>query len=229
MSDGGLRGAALHSAQAAWWVVFACGMAALATWLALPPETVERVMGETGPVEQLTAATYAVCAIAVWWARRRDDDLRSVTAASIVMLAFCARELDWHRSFTGTSVLRLSWYAGPATPAAKLVAAAAVLLFAAALLWLVARHARSVWQGWRERRPMAVTLLAFVATLVLAKTLDRSVGILVDDFGVDVPLVWKALRTAFEEWFELGLSMLVMLALWQHRAERYEPVARRCA
>ncbi len=208
----------MRSAFAAFWVVAFCALAALATWLAFPPADVERIMGETGPVEMLTAATYALCAAAIWWARGRADDLRSVAASSVVMLAFCLRELDWHRHFTGTSVLRLSWYAGPAGVGAKLAAASVLLAVLAALGWLVLHHAREVWQGWRGRRPMAVTLMAFLATLVLAKTLDRSVGILVGDYGVDVPLVWKALRTAFEEWFELGLSMLVMLALVQHRA-----------
>jgi len=210
----------MRSAFAALWVVAGCALAALATWLTFAPADVERIMGETGPVEILTAATYAMCAAAIWWARGRADDLRSVAASSLVMLAFCLRELDWHKQFTGTSVLRLSWYAGPAGLGAKLLAATALLAVVAAVGWLVLRHARSLWQGWRERQPMAITLLAFLATLVLAKTLDRSVGILVGDYGVDVPLVWKALRTAFEEWFELGLSMLVMLALIQHRASR---------
>jgi hypothetical protein len=210
----------MRSPFAAFWVVAFCALAALGTWLAFAPADVERIMGETGPVEQLTAATYALCAAAIWWARGPADDLRSVAASSMVMLAFCLRELDWHKHFTGTSVLRLSWYAGPATVGAKLVAAGALLAVLAALGWLLFRHAREVWQGWRERRPVAITLLAFVATLVLAKTLDRSVGILVGDYGVDVPLVWKALRTAFEEWFELGLSMLVMLALLQRRTLR---------
>lgn len=204
---------------AALWIVAACAWLALGTWLALPPEEVERVMGETGPVERLTAATYGLCAAAIWFARRPGDDARSLLAASTVMLAFCARELDWHRTFTGTSVLRVSWYAGPASPAVKLVAGAAVAAFAAALAWLLWRHARSVLRGLLQRRPLSVTLTVFVGTLVLAKGLDRSVGILVDDFGVDVPLHWKALRSAFEEWFELALSMLVTLVLLQRRGE----------
>lgn len=179
-------------------------------------------MGETGPVEQLTAATYALCALLIWWARGRGDDRRTVAASCIVMLAFGARELDWHRSFTGTSVLRLSWYAGPSAIGAKALAAAILLIVLAALAWLLLRHGRWLVQGWRERRPVAVTLALFVVMLVAAKSLDRSVSILVEDLDVAVPLKWKALRTAFEEWFELGLSMLVMLALVQHRAARHQ-------
>ena len=219
----GLLGQASRARFAALWVVVGCAVAALVTWLVFPPADVERIMGETGPVELLTAATYALCAVAIWWARSSVDDLRSVAASSIVMLAFCLRELDWHKQFTGASVLRLSWYAGPASIGAKLVAAGVLTVVLAALSWLVLRHARQPCQNWRERQPLAFTLLVFLVTLVLAKTLDRSVGILVGDYGVDVPLLWKAWRTAFEEWFELGLSMLVMLALLQRRAESARP------
>ena len=208
-----------HSAGAALWVVGACALAAWVTWLALAPAAVEHFMGETGPVERVTAATYALCALAIWRLHLPSDDRRSVLAASVVMLAFCARELDWHRTFTGSSVLRLSWYAGPASPGAKALAAGAVLVVIAALAWLVLRHAGDVVSGWRRRRPTAVTILVFIALLVVAKTLDRSVSMLIEDVGVDVSLKWKALRSAFEEWFELGLSMLVGLWLLQHRAD----------
>jgi hypothetical protein len=198
-------------------VVLGCLVAALLTWLALPPASVESWMGESGPVERITAATYALCAVAVWLLRRRGDDWRTTVALSTVVVSFCMRELDWHKAFTGTSVLRASWYAGPASLQAKLVAAAVVLSFAAALAWLVVRHARAWWRGLRERRAVAITMLMFIVALLLAKSLDRSVSILETDFGMHVALKWKALRTAFEEWLELGLSVLLLLALVQHR------------
>ena len=207
----------LRSPWTALAVVAACALAALLTWLLLPAAEVEQWMGETGPVERVTAASYALCAVAAWLLRVRSDDWRSTLALSVLMAGFCMRELDWHKAFTGTSVLRLSWYGGPASPLATLVAAVVVLSVAAALAWLVLRHARALWAGWRRREAVAVTVMVFVATLVLAKTLDRSVGLLVDDLGVAVPLHWKALRTAFEEWFELALSALLMLGLVQHK------------
>jgi hypothetical protein len=212
------RGAA-GSPFAALWVIGACALGALLVWWSMPPEVVERFMGETGPVERLTAASYAACAIAIWWARVRGDDRRTTAAAAAVLLAFAARELDWHRTFTGTSVLRVSWYGGPASLGAKVLAAGVLAAVLLALAWLLLRHGRAMWRGWRQRRPIAVTMLLFAATLLLAKSLDRSVAILVEDFGVPVSLSWKALRTAFEEWLELALSLLVALALWQRREE----------
>jgi hypothetical protein len=213
------RGGPLDSAWAALWVVALCAAGAVAVWLSMPAAAVEQFMGETGPVERVTAASYAACALAIWWARVPEDDARTTAAASVMLAAFCARELDLHRTLTGTSVLRLSWYGGPAGIGAKTTAALILLVVLVALAWLLRKHTRAIWQGWRAQRPIAVTMVVFVATLVLAKTLDRSVAILIEDFGVDVTLSWKALRTAFEEWLELALSALVALALLQRRRE----------
>lgn len=204
--------------MAAVWLALACVVAALVTWLVGEPQAVEALMGETGPVERLTAGSYAACAAAVWLARRPGDDWRSSLALCTLMLGFCARELDWHKAFTGTSVLRVSWYAGPAPASAKLLAATAVLTVGSALVWLVWRHARRVWRAAWRHEPVAATVVVFVLTLVIAKSLDRSVGILVQDFGVSVSLYWVSLRSALEEWMELSLALLVLLGLAQHRA-----------
>jgi hypothetical protein len=206
-------------ATAAWWVAAAFTAAGLVSWLLLTPEQVVRLISEEGPVEGLSAATYALGALAVWHLRVGGDDWRSTLAQSAVKAGFCMRELDWHKAFTGTSVLRLSWYGGPASLQAKLAAAAVVLAFAAALGWLVARHARAWLAALRRRDAAAVSLLVFVLTLVVAKTLDRSAGILADDFGVTVEMRWRLLIGALEEWMELGLTMLLLLGLAQRRAD----------
>jgi uncharacterized membrane protein len=205
------------------WVAAACLLAGLLTWLVLASAQVERWMGESGPVERVTAATYALGAVAVCVLRQRGDDWRTSLALCTLMLAFSARELDAHKAFTGTSVLRLSWYGGPASPLAKAVAALVLMAVLVAAGWLVIRHARGLPGGWRQRRPVVVTVFVFVAVLILAKVLDRSVSILVFDLNVGVPLHWQALRTALEEWLELGLSMLLLLGLLQHRAAARAP------
>jgi hypothetical protein len=205
---------------AALIVAAGCVLAGFATWLALAPAQVEQWMGESGPVERLTAATYALGAVAAWRLRGRSDDWRTTLALCTLMAAFGARELDAHKAFTGTSVLRVSWYGGPASLLAKAVAALVLLAVFVALGWLVIRHAGGLGRAWRQRQPVAITALAFVAVLIAAKGLDRSVSILVFDMRIDVPLHWKALRTALEEWLELGLSMLLLLGLLQHRAAR---------
>ena len=189
-------------------------------WVAGEPRSVETLMGETGPVERLTTVSYFLCAMFAGAARAQDPDRRTTLALVIVMVAFALRELDWHKAFTGTSVLRLSWYAGPAAWTTKLAAVAALAPVAASMAWLVWRHAVPTWRDWRAARPVATTVVVFFATLALAKTLDRMVSILSFDLGVHVPLYWVALRSSLEECLELGLSLLLLLGLAQYRAAR---------
>ena len=189
-------------------------------WVAGEPRSVETLMGETGPVERLTTVSYFLCAMFAGAARAQDPDRRTTLALVIVMVTFALRELDWHKAFTGTSVLRLSWYAGPAAWTTKLAAVAALAPVAASMAWLVWRHAVPTWRDWRAARPVATTVVVFFATLALAKTLDRMVSILSFDLGVHVPLYWVALRSSVEECLELGLSLLLLLGLAQYRAAR---------
>ena len=179
-------------------------------WVAGEPRSVETLMGETGPVERPTTVSYFLCAMFAGAARVQDPDRRTTLALVIVMVAFALRELDWHKAFTGTSVLRLSWYAGPAAWTTKLAAVAALAPVAASMAWLVWRHAVPTWRDWRAARPVATTVVVFFATLALAKTLDRMVSILSFDLGVHVPLYWVALRSSLEECLELGLSLLLL-------------------
>lgn len=206
--------------RAAWAVTAGCLAVGTLIWTLGAPQEVETLMGETGPVERVTTVSYLLCALFAAVARAGDTDRRTTLALVVMMVAFALRELDWHKAFTGTSVLRLSWYAGPAAWTTKLAALAVLLPVAASSAWLVWRHAVPTWRGWRAGRPVATTVVAFFVTLVLAKTLDRMVSILGVDFGVHVPLYWVALRSALEECLELGLSLLVLLGLAQHRAQR---------
>src|SRR5690606_27324264 len=128
-----------------------------------------------------------------------------------------ARELDLHKAFTGTSVLKVSFYLGPAPLAHKLVALGAVGVVLAAVLYLLARHGRSVWRGLRQGHPAATTVAVFAATMVVAKIVDRSRMVLLEDFGVALGSSATALFIALEEALELGLPLLVLLGLLRHR------------
>jgi hypothetical protein len=208
---------AAASPRAALVIAGVCVAFGLLAWLALPPRTVLALMDEHGPVESLTALLYALCGVAVWLER---DRARPGTAAAVAVLLFaaCVRELDLHKAYDGVSVLRLSWYAGAAPLAAKLVAAAIIGAVAAALLWLLRRHGRSVWQGWRRRVPLATTVVTFVLTALAAKLVDRTGSVLPHDLGIVLTLAQSALRFALEESLELALAVQVVLGLVQHRA-----------
>lgn len=192
----------------------AAGAAASSAW---PPQRVIELMGEEGPVERLTAIGFFLLAPLVWLLRRRGDPGATLAALAAVFIAFGAREMDWHKVWTGTSVLRVSYYTGPAPMQHKLIALAALAVVVLALGRLVLRHARPTWQALRRGEPVAVSVAVFIATIVLAKGLDRSYSILTEDFGWPLTIVVQAAIVAVEECLELTLILIALLGLWQNR------------
>lgn len=192
----------------------AAGAAASLAW---PPQRVIELMGEEGPVERLTAIGFFLLAPLVWLLRRRGDPGATLAALAAVFIAFGAREMDWHKVWTGTSVLRVSYYTGPAPMQHKLIALAVLAVVVLALGRLVLRHARPTWQALRRGEPVAVSVAVFIATIVLAKGLDRSYSILTEDFGWPLTIGVQAAIVAVEECLELTLILIALLGLWQNR------------
>lgn len=196
-------------------VVFTMALA-IAVWLAKPTEAVMSLMREEGPVETTTSVLFFLLALGLYWLRPEQDDRRSWLSMAILCAAAGAREMDWHKAWTGKSVLKVSFYLGPAPLNQKLVALAAVVLVAACAIYLLRRHARRLWRGMRVREPVAVTVATLLVTAVITKLLDRSINLAKDYAIVAMPPI-RALVSALEESMEVGLPLMVALALWQYR------------
>jgi hypothetical protein len=135
----------------------------------------------------------------------------------LLMFFAAAREFDAHKLFTGRSVLKVSWYLGPAPWLHKLIAAALVAVLAWALC-RVARAAIAAWrQDWRRHASWAVTGATLVVVGVATKVLDRALNVLHEIAGVSASASERALRTSLEEGLELLLPVLVAFTLWQWR------------
>lgn len=191
--------------------------AGLVISFAFTPQRVIELMGEEGAVERVTAGFFLLLAPLVWLLRRRGDPPATLAALSTVFLAFGARELDWHKIWTGTSVLRVSYFTGPAPMQHKLIALAVLAVFVLALGRLVLRHAPPLLHALRQGEAVAVSVAVFIATLVLAKALDRSYSVLTEDFGLPLSISAQAAVNAIEECLELALGAIALLALWQNR------------
>jgi hypothetical protein len=200
--------------EAAGLVVLVAALAVLAWW-ALPPALVIELMSESGPIEIATAALYFI--VAAWVCVTGVPQQPGSLALVIVLCGFGARELDLHKAFTDMSVLKVSFYLGTAPLAHKLLALAAVLPVLAAALHLGVRHGGRWRAGLRERRPAALTVAVFCATLVLSKLIDRSRMVLLEDFGIAIAPATTALLLALEECLELCLPLLVLLAVLRQR------------
>lgn len=198
-----------------WLVPLAALLCALGVWLLLTPQQVLAFMAEDGPLESATAALYGVAIAVLCINFRRFQDRWAWLALVVFMTWLMARELDLHLRLTGTSVLRLSYYLRGAFTLEKALALLAVgsfLLSLGYMAWLALRAGlwRAPLRRWRE--PLTAPALAFIASILVAKVLDRTVSVVTEDWGAPVPLSLAALVVACEEMLELGLPLLVMLA-----------------
>ncbi|TCP07563.1 hypothetical protein [Caldimonas thermodepolymerans] len=200
------------------WFSGAFLLIALLVWALLPAEQVMALVIEGGPIEMPSALLYFAAAIALWFMRRRSMPVALALALTVMFCAFGARELDLHKAWSGASVLKVSYYLRPTVPLQhKLVALAVLLPVIASGFYLLLRWAKPVWQGLRARHPVAVTVVVFFATMAVAKVVDRSQNVLLEDYGIAFTASQEALRASVEEFLELGLGVLAFLGLWQHR------------
>jgi hypothetical protein len=224
-----LTGAATAATPRLYWLVpLAALVAALAIWLLLPASAVLELMSEGGPLETATAVLYGVGVVILCAARRRLHDDWAFAALVLFMTLLMARELDLHLILTGSSVLRLSYYLrGDFAPGKALA-----LLVVASFLFTLGYFARVAWrrgwwraplQAWRD--PLTAPALVFVASILVAKTLDRTVSIVSEDFGIPVSASIAALVVACEEMLELGLPLLVALAVMRLPPQQPAPPA----
>ncbi|HEX7054802.1 MAG TPA: hypothetical protein VF211_12825 [Burkholderiales bacterium] len=213
----GLARRALTRPYAAVAVALVAFLASLLLMLVLPLETFRRWTSEEGFFEQASWIGYlAAGALCLLMARR---DPRLYLPCSVVLLAMCARELDWHRRFTTDSFLKSRYFLKVQAPLAeKLIAGAVVLALTALVLYLVVRYWRPFLRALRARVPAAVTLATTVALLVVTKTADRLPGILRDDYGLRLPDALARLDMVLEEPMELAIPLLILLAIAQARA-----------
>ena len=212
----------------AWALVALLAAAGLAAFLVLPEARVRSVFWEGGPVERLTEWLYVAGAVLVWFVpggARGDRALR--LAFAVTMLAAAAREADWHKRWTGTSVLRVSYYYGDAPATQRAVAAVVVVVALVAIGHLLRRAWRGWWPALRRGEHHAATVAVLFVTLLAGKLLDRSRAVLAESFGIVMAPGTASLVRVLEETLELSLPLLALLAVVQYFARPAPPASPR--
>lgn len=187
------------------------------TWWVLPSECILRWFDEGALVEDLTIALYLT--VALWLLLTRGPEpTRVVLALVLTMVAFAAREAHWHIQFTSTSMLRVSYYLGPAPALHK-----AGSLFALGILFLAwTCLLRSAMQAWHAHRlqhgSLGLNMFTFISVLAATKLLDRMVSVLSEELGVDFGPAARGLQLALEESLEMALPVMLWAAACQYRA-----------
>jgi hypothetical protein len=183
-------------------------------WYLCPNEVVLRWLAEGSLVENLKIVLYLVAT--GWLLLARHLLPKSVTLAlAVTVLAFAAREADWHIAFTGTSMLRLTYYLRPAPATHK--AASLVVIGMLLTSWIYLLH--TTVRARRARRPssgpLRANVITIIAMLVATKIVDRMLSVATNDFGLFVGSAGRALQLALEEPMEMMLPVMLVAAAWQ--------------
>jgi hypothetical protein len=196
--------------------------ACIGLWLSLPTPDLARLIAEHGPVEHLTERLFVLAALlaavlAGWGLSRGHRNRGGIQLALSVLLLACAlREMDLHRLFADSSMLKLSFYLGDMPASVKVIALTVVSLIAAAVIYLGARVGRALWARRRPPDAASTSLLIFIAVLVVTKLIDRLPAILAEN-GFPLSAPTSSLLQVFEELSELSLPLIAMLGLYQCR------------
>ncbi len=196
--------------------------ASIVVFFMLPIDIVYRFTRENGLVENLSAAghflTVACCLMLVYKQKWRDG----WTGAFITFLFGC-RELEFQERFTALSITKIRFYTEADVPWMQ---KAVVLVLIAFTVWVVARylrrHARSFVPALRLRKPYAVSVFFGMLLLVLSKAGDLAHRMVIN---IGVPLCYDdEIRVSMvEEFFELGVPLLFLAAVFQFIDSRRSP------
>lgn len=190
-------------------VMGVCLAGALAFSLSMGPSALE-LTREGGIVENFSAIFYVpvlLCAVPMMLRGHRAAGLIGLMA-----LLMGLRELDAHKAFTTYGVFKTRLYVSPDVSVLEKVLAGGSVLLLAALLVLALRWA---WSELTSGRSAAgVSLLGVGVFGVLLKQVDALPRQLAH-IGIDLGPSVLAVSKAVEECGEMGLPLLLALALFQ--------------
>lgn len=141
---------------------------------------------------------------------RRTDRINPVLLSALCVVV-AAREAEWHKQFTGESMLKISYHLAPGPFAEKAMAAIALLCVLCLLGYGLAKTVRF----WREagfRSSAGQILLIGLMLLIATKAIDRAPALVEWALSVDVPWVARRIAQALEEGLELSMAAVFLAA-----------------
>ncbi|MFY1712005.1 hypothetical protein J3366_11015 [Tritonibacter mobilis] len=162
---------------------------------------------EDGPVEKVSAALWALCAIMVFYFATLPA-LRKHWQIPMLFSLLCARELDFDKRFLSEGILQLRLYSGDAPLWEKAIGATVILLVLIVLWRLLWVNVPILMSGLRHLSAWAWGGVFAVGSIVVAKCID-GIGRKFADFGVtlDPQLIETAM--VYEELLELFAAAIV--------------------
>lgn len=203
------------------WIAVGTGIMGLLVALIFPVDFVIPFTSEEGPVEMANALLFGVSLAALVMYRDVVVNWKVWLALAILIIACAARELDLHRYWTqGESALKVSFMLGSAPLRQRLTTVLVVFCVLGAIAYLVFAHGRAIWRHIRQRDALGIAVASFLGAVIVSKVFDRSGNILMEDYGVDLPLAVRALIVSVEEFLEMSLPLIIVVGLYQLTLER---------
>lgn len=206
-----------------WCGIFAVLGALILVVGTMDPRRTQWFLSESGPVESLSAAGYFLCLLAFGVLNREKAWPAKGWYVFVILLIFGLRELDFHSRFTTMGIFKSRFFISAEVPVLeKIIGAAVLLTLVGAIAVLVRHHFRSFVRGVRTLAPAATSLLLAIFLLFFTKGIDGLPRKLAD-LGVSSPEALEHLFTSIEEVLEMGIPILMLLAIWAHYSERRRP------
>ena len=168
---------------------------------------------EAGPIENATLWGWVLLAGFSVVVLRRIT--RPSLSGMVLCLAAAAREADWHKEFTGYSVMKIGFYHDSARGVGERLLAFFIVAAVIASAVILVRSVLTRWRLSAEKPPTwgVVTVLA-IGWLITTKIADRFRDIFNDLTGFEFSETAKNMLSAVEEGGELLLPLLFGVAVW---------------
>ena len=200
-----------------WGAFLACCavvVITLAVDVAVAPEAAS-LTREGGPFELCSAGFY-IAALAALCVR---SSVARAWPGMIALFAMFLRELDADKRFTTEGVLSTKIFVYETAVWEKLLAAVVLVVLLASIATLAWRGGPKLARAIVERRAWAVYFTVALVLVVVSKSID-GLGRKLASFGVTVPSAVNARAGQIEEVLELGIPVLLLMAILAMRPDR---------
>lgn len=183
----------------------------------LPPDLLELLVRENGPIENASVVGYllATCWLCIRAGQAPKNGKMAYFLPALLVLGLALRELDFHCRFTTMGIFKTLFYVSPKVPVPeKIIVTIIVSSMLIALFWYAKKSLPGLIQGLRQRENRAICVAIAVAFACISKTFDRCSDEIRDVCLYLFNVNPSSLLRVSEEVLELGIPLFILLAIY---------------
>lgn len=180
---------------------------------------ISSILSEGRSVETVTVAYFVLAIIAWIMLSNGDQDHRRNWHIPVILALMALRELDFDKRFTTEGILQLRLYSGPAPLIEKLIGAAIIILILICAFRLLVINLPRWFRGLNKGNAASWLVALAVILLFSSKSLD-GIARKLEPFGIALAEETIAMTTNAEEFFELIMAMILVMAVVYYAKNR---------